>query len=152
LEEVFNYNKKYDFVICCSWNEKIENIYEPLSKKFPNSYSIGKPALYGNTRDNILLRSKVLVNIHNAKDYLILEEIRITRCILNKVIVISEKSLEEENYPLINYVITCDYNNLVNKATEVLNNYDYYYKLIYENFDINKINNKLESYINYIKF
>jgi hypothetical protein len=152
LEEVFNYNKKYDFVICCSWNEKIENIYAPLSKKFPNSYSIGKPALYGNTRDNILLRSKVLVNIHNAKDYLILEEIRITRCILNKVIVISEKSLEEQNYPLINYVITCDYDNLVNKATEVLNNYDHYYKLIYGNFDINKINNKLESYINYIKF
>jgi hypothetical protein len=152
LAEVFNYKKIYDFVICCSWNEKIENIFAPLSKKFSNSHRIGKPVLYGNTRDNILLRSKVLINIHNAKDYLVLEEIRITRCILNKVIVISEKSLEEEKYPLIEYVISCDYDNLVNKATEILNNYDYYYNLIYGNFDITKINNKLKNYITNIKF
>ena len=152
LAEVFNYKKIYDFVICCSWNEKIENVYAPLSKKFPNSHSIGRPALYGKTRDNILLRAKVLINIHNAKDYLVLEEIRITRCILNKVIVISEKSLEEEKYPLIEYVISCDYDNLVNKATEIINNYDYYYNLIYGNFDITKINNKLKNYITNIKF
>lgn len=148
LEEVYNYNKEYDFVFCCTWNNRIENIYKPLSLVFTKNFSIGKPILWGAERDNILLKSKVLINIHHIeKDYFILEEIRITRCILNKVIVISEESLNHDNYLLSKYVIFTNYDNIIAKTTEVLNNYDYYYDLLYKDLDVDKINNELEKYI-----
>ena len=153
LEEIYNYNKDYDFVTCCCWNERIENIYKPLSLIFNKCYSIGNPILWGKERDNILLKSKVLINIHHReKDYFILEEIRITRCILNKIIVISEDSLNHENYILSKYIIFTNYNNLIAKTSEVLNNYEYYYNLLYKDLDIDQINNELEKYIsNFIK-
>jgi len=148
LEEIHNYKKEFDFVFCCTWNNRIENIYKPLSLVFTKNFSIGKPILWGTERDNILFKSKVLINIHHIeKDYFILEEIRITRCILNKVIVISEESLNHQNYILSKYVIFTNYDNIIAKTTEVLNNYDYYYDLLYKDLDVDKINNELEKYI-----
>jgi len=148
LKEIYNYKKEYDFVTCCTWNKRIENIYKPLSQIFKKSYSIGNPILWGKKRDNILLKSKVLINIHHIeKDYFILEEIRITRCIINKIIVISEDSLNQENYILSKFIIFTNYDNLVAKTTEVLNNYEYYYDLLYKDLDVAKINNELEKYV-----
>lgn len=147
-DEIYNYDKEYDFVTCCTWNNRIENIYNPLSIVYKKSYSIGNPILWGSERDNILLKSKVLINIHHLeKDYFILEEIRITRCILNKIIIISEESLNHENYILSKYIIFTKYDNLISKTIEVLNNYDYYYDLIYKDFDVDKINNQFEKQI-----
>ena len=145
-EEIFNYEKKYDFVTCCSWNDRIMNIYNKINENIKNSYSIGHPILYGKERDDILFRSKILVNIHHReKDYFILEEIRIIRCILNKVIVISENSLDHINFILYKYIIFVDYDKLVEKTMDVLINYDNYYNKIFKDFDINEIDNLLSN-------
>ena len=153
-DEIFDYDKIYNFSICCSWNSRIEYIYNNICEKYKNTFSIGHPPLYGNDRDNILFKTKVLGNIHHREyDYNILEEIRITRCILNKVIVISEYSLDYEKYPLSKYIIFTEYNNMINTINNVLDNYDYYYDKIYNNFDINKIDDELYDYINnFIKY
>jgi hypothetical protein len=145
-EEIFDYEKTIDFVTCCSWNERIMTIYNNIKEKYDNSYSIGNPTLWGKERDDILFRSKVLVNIHHRyKDYFILEEIRIIRCILNKIIVVSEKSMDFEDFPLKKYMIFVDYDNLISKTDEILQNYNYYYNLLFNDYDINKIDNLLKN-------
>lgn len=146
--EIFNYDKIYNFAVCCNWNARIKNIFEPINNKYDKCFSIGNPIMWGKDRDNILFRTKVLANIHHREiDYNILEEIRITRCILNRIIVISEYSVEYEKYPLAKYVIFVNYENMEKKILEVLENYQNYYNQIYENFDINQIDNILSNYI-----
>lgn len=148
--EIKNFDKEYDLCTCCSWNERISKIYTPLSNIY-KSYSIGNPVKWGEERDNILFRSKVLINLHHReKDYNILQELRITRCILNKIIVISEHALDDNLYPLKDYVIFCDYDNIVDKTKEVLNNYNEYYDKIYKNIDYEEIKKIYEPYL--IKF
>jgi len=143
--EIKNYEKNdYDIVLCCSWNERIKNIFDRIST-FSKSYPIGNPPLWYNERDNILFRSKILINLHHREnDYNILQELRITRCILNKIIIISEKSLNNDLYYLSKYIIFCEYVDIVNKAKDVLNNYEYYYNKIYSDLNIELIDYQLE--------
>lgn len=150
FDEIYNYKKIYNFCVCCSWNSRIKNIYDKVILKFDNCISIGNPVKWGVDRDNILFKTKVLANIHHREfDYNILEEIRITRCVLNKIIVISEYSLEWEKYPLSNYIIFINYDNMIDKIYDVLNNYEKYYNEIYNNFDITEINFKLNKYLEF---
>lgn len=147
--EIFNYEKIYNFSVCCSWNPRINSVFDAISLKYKDCFSIGKPRLWGKERDNILFKTKVLANVHHREfHYNVLEEIRITRCILNKVIVVSEYSVEWEKYPLSKYVIFVDYKNMIEKIFEVLENYDDYYFKIYNDFDIKEIDLNLSNYIN----
>jgi hypothetical protein len=146
--EIFNYKKEINFVICSTLNHRADVIFNNISNKIDDCVYIGKPLLWGTDRDNILFKTKVLANIHNKdKIYNILEEIRITRCILNKIIVISEYSFEYEKYPLHKYVIFVEYDKMENKIMEVLNNYEHYYNKIYKKLNINEIDKTLKSYI-----
>ena len=146
FDEVLNYTKIYDICMCCSYNERIGYIYNAFITN--NSHCIGNPSLWGKDRDDILFRSKILINIHHReKDYNILEEIRITRCILNKIIVISEYSLDYEKYPLSKYIIYSNYDNIISKVSDVLSNYDSYYNDCYKDFNINEIDDILSKYI-----
>ena len=150
-DEIYNYEKIYTFAMCCSCNARIKYIYNNIKHKYTNCNLIGDPQLWGKTRDNILFKSKILANIHHREfDYNILEEIRITRCILNKIIVISEYSLEYEKYPLKKYVIFVDYNNMINKIIDVIDNYEKYYNELYNNFDIDIIDNQLKEYLKFL--
>lgn len=152
-DEIYNYEKIYTFAMCCSCNARIKYIYNNINNKYTNCNLIGDPQLWGETRDNILFKSKILANIHHREfDYNILEEIRITRCILNKIIVISEYSLEYEKYPLKKYVIFVDYNNMINKIIDVIDNYEKYYNELYNNFDIDIIDNQLKEYLKFLHF
>ncbi len=146
-EEIKNFDKEYDLCTCCSWNERISEIYTPLSKIY-KSYSIGRPIKWGKERDDILFRCKVLINLHHReKDYNILQELRITRCILNKIIVISEHAMDDNLYPLNAYIIFCDYGNIVDKTKEVLSNYNEYYDKIYKNMDYEEVKKKYEQHL-----
>jgi hypothetical protein len=148
-EEIFDYNKDLDYVFCCTVNERKLYIFNRLKRFYPKSEFIGDPPIWGSERDKILFRSKILVNVHHdEKEYDILEEIRITRCILNKIIVISEPSKYSEKYPLNSYIIYEKYDSIVDKTKHVLNNYDIYYNQIYSNIQIEKINELLKSYLN----
>ena len=57
------------------------------------------------------------------------------------MIVISDTKEDIESYNLKNYMIFEDYENIANKAIEVLNNYDTYYKKLgLDTLDINTLN------------
>jgi hypothetical protein len=147
-DEIYNYEKTKDFVICCTWNERIAKIYYEIATKNQNCFSIGNPILWGEQRDEILFRSKVLANVHYMqKDYNILEEIRITRCILNKVIVVSEYAHKYEKYPLKDFVVFVNYDEMINKIQEILNNYEEYHNNFFKNFDLEKIDAELKTFI-----
>lgn len=148
FNEVFNYEKELDLVFCCTVNERKLNIFNQLNSLYPKSKFIGNPPLWGQPRDQILFKSKILINIHHEeKSYDIIEEIRITKCILNKIIVISEPSKYSDQYPLNSYIIYEKYDSIINKTKDILENYEVYYNKIYNNLDIGKINKLLKNYL-----
>lgn len=147
-DEIYNFEKSIDFVMCCNSNNKKINLFNQLKSLYPNSHFLGLPPSWGKERDNILFKSKILINVHHdEKEYKIIEEIRITRCILNKMIVISESSINPELYPLNSYIIYAENNDIVTKTKDVLDNYNKYYSELYDNFNINNIDNKLKTYL-----
>lgn len=106
-------------------------------------------------RDRIVFKNKILVNCHYEEDYKIIEQIRINRCIFNKMIVISEEGIYHNDIYLSKYIIFCKYEDIADKVKEVYDNYSYYVNLIYKDFDINKVinyqNNIVKNFIDYIK-
>jgi hypothetical protein len=100
---------------------------------------------YGKERDEFYCKSKIYINIHCSNSHNTMELIRIINLIMKKVIVITINSINSDLLFIKNNIIICnDINNLSNLIDEVLNNYDFYYNKIFNNF-----NN--EEYLIYIK-
>jgi len=136
--EIYNYDKIYDIAYIGHFvNEKSYRmtIINSLKKLGVQTNEIKG---YTIERDNLLFRYKILLNIHYEKKYNIFEQIRCNRCIFNKVIVITEKSIDID-FELKEYIIESDYDNLVDTTINVINNYKYYYDKLFSNFDIDKI-------------
>lgn len=131
--EIYNLEKIRDVAFIGS----IDNYRKQIMDKIPNLNIIEG---FDETRDLYLFTHKILLNIHFNERFKILEEMRCNRCIFNKMIVITEESLNR-NYELKEYIIECKYENLVETTIEVLNNYDYYYNKLFKNFDLEKISN-----------
>jgi hypothetical protein len=133
--EIYNLKKKID-IVCIDFKNSSsiprKYMYNLLTLNFNNVVNIKD---WGFKRDELLFSSKILVNIHFDKNYTIFEEIRCNRCIFNKIIVISEYSKNWENFYLKNHMIFTDYSNIVEKVKDVLNNYNFYYNLLFNNMD-----------------
>jgi hypothetical protein len=84
---------------------------------------MGIETLYKNT--------KILINIHQTDHHHTVEELRILPAIQCGTIVISEISPLSELVPYHPFVIWTSYDNILDKATEVLENYDEYHKAIF---------------------
>ena len=103
-------------------------------------------ALYRNT--------KIIINIHQTDHHHTFEELRVLPALLNGVIVIAEESPLHENIQYHKHVIWSSYDNILDKVVEVENNYEDYYKKIFndeflnivkqlENDNYNNLNYKL---------
>jgi len=79
-------------------------------------------------RDIELFSHKIIINLGYTDKHNIFESIRCDRCLFNKMIIISEKKEDFETYYFRKYIIFEDYDKIADKAIEVLNNYDMYYK------------------------
>lgn len=82
--------------------------------------------------------TKVLINIHQTPHHHTFEELRCLPALQNGVIVVAEKSPLNHSIPYNNLIIWSDYDNIVDKTKEVLENYEEYHKNIFtkENIDI----------------
>lgn len=80
-------------------------------------------------RRNIFKKAKILINIHASDNYIICETFRINEALKNKIIIISQHCYKNEL--LDKRIIFCDNDKIKDKCKEILNNYDYYYNLIY---------------------
>jgi len=98
---------------------------------------------YGTERDTLLFRHKILVNVHFDKTYNIHEQIRTTRCIFNKMIVITEPSVDDDTHPLRNHMIIVEYEDIHETVLKVLKNYDKYYNKLFNTPEFEKIKEEL---------
>lgn len=117
------------------YREKIlMDIYSNLDKKYNILFFDN---LYGKNRNEHYLRSKIYLNIHCSEDHCTMELIRIVNLIMNGVIIVSQNSIYSDLLFLKDYIIICHKNDdLLNYSNEILNNYEYYFHKIYDNFDI----------------
>ena len=89
--------------------------------------------------------TKVLINIHQTPHHHTFEELRCLPALQNGVIVISEKSPLNKLIPYNDLIIWSDYNNIIDKTKEVLENYEEFYNKIFKEENIKileKMNDK----------
>jgi hypothetical protein len=136
-KEIKNYEKVYNVCMMAGLSARRLAVAEKI-QKIPSSNIIKG---FGSLRDKLLFRHKILVNLHAEDDYNVLEQMRCNRCILNKMIVISEPFLDKE-YELEKYIIVCPYNEIMEKVKEVLDNYESYYNKMFQNFNVDDLKAK----------
>lgn len=136
-KEIKNYDKVYNVCMMDGITERRLAVMEKI-RDIPQSNIVKG---FGQERDNLLFRHKILVNIHAGDDFNVLEQMRCNRCILNKMIVISEPSLDI-SYELERYVIVCPYNEIMDKVLEVLENYESYYNKMFGDFSVDDLRDK----------
>lgn len=127
------------------------NIYdivdtEPRRLNFLNSLSLSTHINLQNCFDyydlkELLSRTRILINVHRIEHLQTFEEIRVLPALMSRVIVISEISPFIENILYRDLIIWCEYDSLVSKTHEVIENYDFYYNSIYSQDNINLLNN-----------
>ena len=114
------------------------NINEPRRKKLLENISKSNlsHSNINNCFDKIKLQelyqdTKVLINIHQTPHHDTFEELRCLPALQNGVIVVSEKSPLSHLVPYNELIIWSDYDNIINKTKEVLENYKEYYENIF---------------------
>ena len=89
---------------------------------------------------DLLINSKMLINIHRSDDENTFEELRVLPALMNRVLVISEISPLTELIPYNPLIIWATYENIVEKTKEVLEHYDEYVSKIFTSENINILN------------
>ena len=94
--------------------------------------------------ENLYRNTKVLINIHQTDHHHTFEELRVLPALQCGVIVICEKSPLNNLIPYNDYIIWSDYDNILDKVQDVINNYEYYYDLIFKtkkSINLNELHN-----------
>ena len=119
------------------------NIYEPRRLSLLNNISNNNICHLNvnncfdyNDLQNLYKNTKILINIHQTDHHHTCEELRILPALQCGVIVICEESPLKEHIPYNQYILWCDYNNLIEKIKYVEENYDKIYKQIFINSNI----------------
>lgn len=129
--EIYNYEKTKD-VCFVGLNENARR--GTILQQIPGITLLEN--VYGKKRDEILFRHKILVNIHYADVFSIHEQIRTTRCVFNKMIVITEPSSDDSLVPLRAFMIIVPYEMIPKTVEFVLENYESVYaRLFSRSFD-----------------
>jgi hypothetical protein len=113
-----NINQRRDYIL----NQlKTENIViEEVSNCFDNF-----------CLKNLYNKTKIMVNIHQTDHHHTLEELRILPALSQGVIIVSENVPLKETIPYSEYIIWSDYGNLAKTTKIVEENYEYYFKKIF---------------------
>jgi hypothetical protein len=151
---LFNeYSKKVIYIAPLLYEEKYEkknreinclttfiNINEPRRKNLINnikninlSHININNCFDKNELKKLYLNTKVMINIHQTEHHHTFEELRVLPALLCGIIVICEDSPLKESIPYNEFLIWSTYDNILEKTTEVLNNYDFYYNKIFGN-------------------
>jgi hypothetical protein len=88
---------------------------------------------------DLYLKSKILINIHQTEHHHTFEELRVLPALLNGTIVISELSPLSELVPYAKCVLWVPYEKIVATVKDVLTRYDEVHKQIFESVDNRQI-------------
>lgn len=83
---------------------------------------------WGKARDELIKRCKVIINIHHFECFNIFEHIRCDRMIWAKKIIVSDKSKYMDKLDVTPYVYCEEFDNILPKAENILENFNSYYK------------------------
>ena len=146
-QEIYNYKKEKNVAMVANNSPRRWQIYNEILKK---NININNVKGWLKERDEKLFIHKILVNIHiNEKHCKIMEQMRINRCIFNKIIVITEDSIYQDDLELKSYMLICKFNKISGFVENVINNYTEYHNKIFDDFDLEKINRKFLKKLNY---
>jgi hypothetical protein len=82
---------------------------------------------WGQSRDESIAKSQILINVHFDSDYQIFEHMRCDRWILSGLLVVSEESRSDTQLDCKDLLIIEAYDRMVEKIVEVLDHYEEYY-------------------------
>jgi hypothetical protein len=128
---------------------------QPRRNQLLNTFNInGLPITNVNTcftyQDNIdlLKNTKILINIHQTPHHDNLEELRCLPALLCGTLVIAEETPLKEYIPYNNFIIWSTYDNMLQTAEDVIQNYELYYNKIFINSNFSEVinNMKIKSY------
>ena len=103
--------------------------------------------------EELYLKTKILVNIHQTEHHHTFEELRVLPALLTGVIVISETSPLSNLIPYNDLILWCSYDNIIELVNKVLSNYKFFHDKIFSsnkhllqklnNNNLTKLENKL---------
>ena len=108
--------------------ELLSSIDERVNKSHLNVFD----CFDKDTLQRIYKNTKIMINIHQTDSHHTFEELRVLPALQSGVIVISESSPLTELIPYSDYVIWCPYDQIIDKANEVLNNYESFRSEIFD--------------------
>jgi hypothetical protein len=104
---------------------------------------------WGVERDARLFAHKIMVNVHFSHDYGINEQLRINRCVFNRLVVVSERSVYDESVYdesahddllyLRKYIVFCDYDRIADTVRDILDNYESFHASLFRDFDLKDV-------------
>lgn len=131
---------EYDVGFVGTLSLKRRKILDVLKKR---GLSVKEISKFGEERDIEISKCKIIVNIHFNDNHKIFEYFRCSRLVFNKIPIVSEISLDSNelniNEEVLKYVSFAEYDNLVDKCVEILNNYENYTKTLYNNFSYERL-------------
>lgn len=124
----------YDIGIINAFPTKDSSVSETLTykrseifKKFQEmNYNIINILGWGEERDEIIKKCKIIINVHHFEVFNVFEHMRCDRLLFANKIVISEKSLFMEELDIFSCIIWKNYEDIINYAGIVLNDFDTY--------------------------
>lgn len=138
IDEIYNLEKTNDICgISLIKSRNRQNIYNNKNIKIENIEG------WGDDRDSILFKFKIILNISSAKDYNIFETIRCNRCLFNKMIIISDEKYNKKLIDYADHILFSKVEDMPKLVNEVLSNYKYYYKKL----KIDNVNYKLNDHL-----
>jgi hypothetical protein len=130
-------NQKTNIITLLNVSPRRQTIMTELSQL--DNY-MNRDDCYDKELSDLLINSKILINIHQSDDENTFEEIRVLPALMNKVLVISEISPLTEMVPYNPLIIWATYENIVEKTKEVLEHYEEYVTKIFTRENINVLN------------
>lgn len=97
---------------------------------------------FGEERDREISKCKIIINIHFNDNHKILQYFRCSRIVFNKIPIISENIFEcdelDINKEVLKFITFEEYDKLVNKVINILENYDSYVEKLYKDFSYDR--------------
>lgn len=134
-DEVYDYKKEYNICMISPENTpRRKHHFQQINKKLNNIITPIKG--WNINRDKILFKHKIILNISSFDNAIVFETFRCYRCLFNKMIIISEKKYNKELIDYSKHIIFCELDEMPEMINKVIDNYEYYYKLL----DIDNVN------------
>jgi len=149
LDIIIINEKRIDILFIHSKNRinRINNLKIDDDKLLNIDFLISDNDFFANIDENSIYQYKIILFFNTDNNTKIFNSYELTNCILNKIIVIFEKSEYIKNHELSDFILQVNNDDLPDILKFITINYDIIYNKIFYNFEekINNIQNKIRN-------